>query len=100
MDICPLCAMGIDRQVYVGVGGRELGPRYQCGTIYWPSEDRIIVEGAACAQMQRMRTAIDRGLKFIDGCSDAGTPEAEEIQLRMRCALLTDPYRPGSGRYE
>jgi hypothetical protein len=53
---CPFCNSEEGRQVFVGIGA-ELGPKFICGTIYWPSRQKATVIGAACTRIQMLLRA-------------------------------------------
>jgi hypothetical protein len=64
---CTLCGSPVHIEVAVGMTGAERGPRFECGTIYWPSKDRVTVIGAACEIIQGLRSQIEqRDLVLIE----------------------------------
>jgi regulator of replication initiation timing len=62
---CPVCGAEKEMDVLVGLCGNEWGDRYHCGTIYWPSQNRITVRGAACKIISSLRAQLEEAMEEI-----------------------------------
>lgn len=57
---CPVCGMGKQCDVAVGVRANETGERFWCGTIYWPSQNRITSRGVSCKKLEEYKQKLEK----------------------------------------
>jgi|GEM_PF-3754225 len=78
--VCPECGSPFEREVFVGISGRTLGPRFICGSIYYPAIGEITARGQACNIIRKLKEELhdraNRGLVlaecYIDLCCEDG----------------------------
>ena len=52
---CPLCGTAKETDVFVNAAQNELGPKFYCGTVVWPFQKAVQVQGQNCRIIQKMR---------------------------------------------
>jgi hypothetical protein len=52
---CPICGTAKETDVLIEAMSNELGPKFHCGTIVWPFQKLVKVQGAKCRILQKMR---------------------------------------------
>lgn len=70
-ELCPNCEAPFSDLQMMGVGGNQASPRFQCGSIFVPVANRLVVKTYACMKIAELRASIAKPAADVDAIAKA-----------------------------